>query len=133
MNNTNNNKTKSPKIVLIDDDPIFLNLMEFAAEKAGFEVESYASLGELGHLGSIKKFDLAIVDYQLEQMTGVEIAEYFSVFFADIPLILVSANREENLDKTKWPKSITRFVSKHEGFSEVLNAARSACNMSISA
>lgn len=133
MNNTNSSKSKNPKLVLIDDDPIFLNLMEFAAEKAGFDVEAYSSLGELGHLGSIKKFDLAIVDYQLEQMTGVEIAEYFSAFFADIPLILVSATPEDSFDMTHWPKSITRFVSKHEGFKEVLNAARSACNMSIPA
>jgi len=133
MDNRNRDKHYAPRVVLIDDDPIFLNLMEFAAEKAGFTVESYTSLAELGHLGTIKKFDLAIVDYQLEQMTGVEIAEYFSVFFSNIPLILVSANKEEIFDKSHWPKSITRFVSKQEGFLEVINAARTACNMSIPA
>lgn len=118
-----------PRMIVIDDDPIFLSLMVRASIRAGFEVESFASLADVGHLGSLAHFDLAIVDYQLEQMTGIEIAEYLDVFFKNMPMILVSANDKENVDLTNWPRSIKRFVSKQEGLSEVINAAKYACNL----
>lgn len=120
---------KKPRVIVIDDDPIFLTLMMKAAKKSGFYVEIFSSLEDLGHLGSLSEFDLAIVDYQLEQMTGLEIAEYLDVFFKDIPMILVSAREKETVEMTHWPRSIKRFVSKHDGFAEVISAAKYACNL----
>lgn len=117
------NPTKPRRLVLIDDDRVYNAVMLRAAVLAGVELDVFTSLADLGSVGLLGDYDAAIVDYQLEQMTGIEVAEYLSAFFKDVPMVLVSQCDNLPGDPKKWPSSIAKFVPKKAGYQHVLESA----------
>lgn len=107
------------KLVLIDDDPLFGNIMARYAKSRGVEIDYFSSLLEMGSVGRLGEYDGAIVDYDLGDLTGIDIAEYLSVFFGDIPMVLVSSQqRDQSVPKT-WPDSVRKFVHKNAGYDAI--------------
>jgi CheY-like chemotaxis protein len=119
---------RKPRLVLIEDDPTFSAIMTRCAEAAGLELESFDSLVDLGGLASLGKFDVAILDFSLEHLTGVEIARYIDALLPKVPALLISADREriELLKRTipSTPRSVRRAMAKEEGAEAILDAAR---------
>ncbi len=65
----------SKKILIIDDQPDILEVLREILELLGHEVTSEASGSCLNGKIDISEFDLVITDYQMPDMTGVEIAK----------------------------------------------------------
>lgn len=108
-------------IVLIDDDPIFCSLMADHARRMNVNLHFFHDLLEVQNSGNLQKYQVAILDYQLEQMNGLEVANWIPSFFNDMPIILVSYEdrNEENTNAT-WPGSVRCFVHKKEGVKSIL-------------
>ena len=119
------NGERRKDFVLIDDDESFCHTLTYAARRRGLDLVFYNSLMEMGSIGAFTKYRVAIVDFQLEQMNGVEVAEYFPIFFHDMPVVLISSNdRSEGANpEHKWPKSIKQFVNKANGPDAIIDAA----------
>lgn len=111
------------RFVLIDDDPTYRAIMLRFAQAEGMEFDVYENLMDLGSVGKLGNYDAAIVDYDLGSLNGIEIAEYLSALFGDIPMLLVSERKREPGNKA-WPTSVKRFVNKSEGYETVLRQAR---------
>jgi CheY-like chemotaxis protein len=114
------------KMVVIDDDPIFHAILEAVAGYEGFEYEGYESLDEMGTFARLRDYDIAVLDYSMPVMTGVEIAEYIDVFFEGLPVLLISS---ENLlsakNQPRWPGCIVEFRNKIVGVGGIIDAAKS--------
>ena len=108
-------------IVLIDDDPIFCSLMAEHARRMSVNLHFFHDLLEVQNSGNMQKYQVAILDYQLEQMNGLEVANWIPSFFNDMPIILVSYEdrNEENTNAT-WPGSVRCFVHKREGVKSII-------------
>ena len=124
MNTENAVESAHKKLILIDDDPIYRTIMLRAAEQEGIDLEVYASLVELyatnPNRGAFyNKFDGAIVDFDFGTTTGVEIADCLVNLFGDISLLLVSQQERVN-ENHQWPRSISKFLKKTEGYRKVL-------------
>lgn len=114
----------SPKrLLIVEDNADFRRLLEVGAQLHGFEPHAYASLVDLGSFARIREFDVAMLDYYLESLTGDEIAQYVDTFFSHIPVIVVSAHRVDK-DAIKWPKSVRAFVSKEHGVAAIMAVAQ---------
>jgi len=110
------------KIVLIDDDRFFgYTMLEYARDQ-GLDLEYYESLSDLGFLGGLGRFRAAIVDFHLQSMTGIEIAEYLDRLFGDIPMVLISSDGDADL--APKPGCVQRFVHKSEGVERISAAVR---------
>ena len=118
-----NAKKEKRRFVLIDDDAIYRTIMSQVASKEGMELDVYESLAAMGSVGLLGTYDAAIVDYDLGTLTGVEIGEYLTSLFGNIPMILVS-EKERRPGGNGWPKSIQSFVPKTEGYAATLAKAR---------
>jgi DNA-binding NtrC family response regulator len=110
-------------IVVIDDDPLFCQVIQAVAESQGLPTHAFESLFEMGSFACLREYDLAILDYRLDHLNGVEIAEYVDTFFADIPVILISADETVRETVAKWPQAVRRFVAKTEGPFSIVRAA----------
>jgi len=110
-------------ILVIDDDPQFGSLLSALARARGIPLEYYTSLSELGSFALLGQFDAAILDYYLESMNGMEIAEYVETFFDHLPVILVSGTAFLEADKKEWPKCVRQFVPKARGPYAILDSA----------
>lgn len=112
-----------PKLVLIDDDPLFGNIMVRVAKKRELDIDYFSSLIETDSFGSLGQYDAAIVDYDLGNMTGIDIAEYLQLFFGDIPMILVSGEQRDKSVPKSWPGTVRCFIHKNEGYDAILSEA----------
>ncbi len=107
-------------LVLVDDDPHFCQLFKKVAEIEGLKVTCFASLLEMSSFAHLKDYDAAILDYQLDNLRGTEIAEYVDAFFPNLPVFLISADEKAARSKA-WPASIRSFFSKSSGVREIIN------------
>lgn len=110
------------RFVLIDDDPTFRAILLRAASIHGVEVDVYESLEDLGAVGLLSRYDVAIIDYDLGALNGIEIAEYLEILCSNTPMILVSA-KDRRANARKWPKSIKQFIPKSMGYAYILEQA----------
>lgn len=87
---------KKIKIFLVDDDVVFLKLLEIQFVESGdFEIETYTT-GELCVENLSRKPDIIILDYMLDGvvrnvMNGIETLDKIKLYNADIPVIILSA------------------------------------------
>ncbi|HBG71604.1 MAG: histidine kinase [Bacteroidetes bacterium GWF2_43_63] len=88
-------KTKI-KIFLVDDEAVFLKLLEIQFLESGdFDIETFAT-GELCLKSLSNKPDVIILDYQLDgisknAMNGLETLDKILAFDSNIPVIMLSA------------------------------------------
>jgi DNA-binding NtrC family response regulator len=88
-------KTKI-KLFLVDDDVVFLKLLEIEfMEHADFDIETYTT-GELCVENLSHKPDVVILDYMLDGverdvMNGLETLDKIKAFDSKIPVIILSA------------------------------------------
>lgn len=121
-----NQRENDPRYLLIDDDPVFSSIMVAAAFRQGIHLEAYPSLKSMHSVGNLGHYQGVILDYQLDQMTGVEIGQYMSAFFPATPVVLVSAG--ERRPESSWPPCIREFVPKSAGHGHVLASILGHCH-----
>ena len=84
------------KIFLVDDDAVFLKLLEIEfLQHADFAIETYAT-GELCMAGLLNEPDVIILDYYLDgidknAMNGIETLDKIKVYNPDIPVVMLSS------------------------------------------
>jgi two-component system, OmpR family, response regulator len=90
------NKEEKIKIFLVDDDAVFLKVLEIDFKDHGdFEVETYAT-GELCMQHIKHTPDIIILDYHLDgidtkAMHGIETLDKIKEYNPDIPVIMLSS------------------------------------------
>jgi two-component system, OmpR family, response regulator len=89
-----NNENKI-KLFLVDDDAVFLKVLEFQfLDHGDFEIETFAN-GELCIANLSKKPDIVILDYHLDgidknAINGIETLDEIKKYDIDIPVIMLS-------------------------------------------
>ena len=87
---------KKIKLFLVDDDALYLKLLEIELlEHADFTIETYAT-GELCVANLSHKPDVIILDYHLDgidatAMNGVDTLDKIKAFNADTPVVMLSS------------------------------------------
>ena len=87
---------KKIKLFLVDDDAMYLKLLEIEfLQHADFEIETYAT-GELCVANLSNHPDVIILDYYLDgvdetAMNGIETLDRIKKFNPDIPVIMLSS------------------------------------------
>jgi DNA-binding NtrC family response regulator len=118
-------KEKTKTLLLIDDDPIFCNLMSGAAKALGLELEYYNSVLEMDQSTLSRSFDMGILDYDLGPINGFDIAQHAPQLLQDRPVILVSAYEKNKLPTIHWPRQICGYICKKDGAFNIVNYAKS--------
>ena len=84
------------KLFLVDDDAVFLKLLEIDfLQSANFDIETFAT-GELCMAGLNRCPDVIILDYYLDgiemnAMNGIETLDIIKAYNPDIPVIILSS------------------------------------------
>lgn len=100
------------KILVIDDDVIFCEIMKKVGERRGIEVTT-CSLPNSIKRPDTWKFDAAIIDYNLDFVNGVELSQYIRHFGCKVPIMLVSQSMRSSA--MGWPFGIKGFIPKSMG------------------
>jgi len=106
-----------PRFLLIDDDPIFGSILLSMARKAGVDLTFWQSLTGKSH-ESLAGFDLLILDYELKNITGLQLLTNLGGLVP--PTLLVSAYR---LDRLRLARRVDWILWKNHGPGEILRFA----------
>ncbi len=81
----------SNKILIVDDEPFNLDLLEQELTDRGYAIERAANGGEA--LGKVHSFlpDLILLDYQMPDMNGLEVLKELRSRGNDIPVVMITA------------------------------------------
>ncbi len=83
------------KVLCIDNDPSILTAMDQLLSRWGIQAYLCSGMEDIKHVVNGHTFDLALVDYHLDnQQTGFEVLDYLRQFQA-CPAILITADRSE--------------------------------------
>ncbi|HMV47149.1 MAG TPA: sigma-54 dependent transcriptional regulator [Blastocatellia bacterium] len=77
-------------ILVIDDDPAMLSLARFFLEEQGYEVTTTASSEDALRLIQQKPFALALTDFQLPGLDGLELVKRIKDTVPDIEIIMIT-------------------------------------------
>ena len=107
------------KIFLVDDDTVFLKLLEFEfLEHGDFEIETYAT-GELCMDNISHTPDVIILDYYLDgidrdAMNGIDTLDKIKAYNSDIPVVLLSSQDRIDVAINCMHHKATDYVVKSE-------------------
>jgi DNA-binding response OmpR family regulator len=115
-------KTYANRFLLIDDDPIFCELLRHDADTQGVLLDCYTSLLEFDHRQPALNYDGVFLDFDMGQITGPDSIGYISSLFGNIPIILISALPYDDIRLHLSGNAIDHFVQKSEGYRNILQA-----------
>jgi two-component system nitrate/nitrite response regulator NarL len=101
------------RCLLVDDNPDFLASASRLLESQGFEVVGTANSGQHAlHLAETLRPDVVLVDVELGDEDGVELAEQLRRRSRSSDVILISAYDQDELAELVRPGSTARFLPK---------------------
>ena len=85
------------KILIIEDDKIIKNIIEFLLKKESYEMEfAYDGLEGIKKIDSFLP-DLIVTDIMLPFKSGLEITSYAKTHYPKVPVIVISSLGKEDL------------------------------------
>jgi DNA-binding NtrC family response regulator len=115
-------------VVLYDDDRSFGVIMERIAEQYKIRLTFCHSWEDFKKVLDWKTdtADVLIIDYDLGEQTGVEMATRLPPSLKACPVILVSGSQHVDVPISAWPDCIKGFLQKEIGPFAILEAALAA-------
>jgi two-component system, NtrC family, response regulator PilR len=83
--------TRSPRILLVDDEPDLLDLMELTLVKMGLETDRAGSVAEARAKLSKPEYQLCLTDMRLADGQGLDVVQHISMHCPQIPVAVITA------------------------------------------
>lgn len=115
----------APRILLIDDDPIFCRTMAKLAQSHGIGMTTCQKFQDLFSHQTDGEFDVLIVDYLFGEFTATQV---LNLMKQTKPVILVSQMEAADVLREHGSVPITNFLPKSRGNEAILEAAMEALN-----
>jgi two-component system, NtrC family, nitrogen regulation response regulator NtrX len=100
------------RILLVDDDVASLDVLAEVLKRAGYEICSAANGYDALKLLQENVIDLAILDYELPDITGLELLEYIRPMQSGVPVIIMSGNTSQNVKREVFEAGAYTFIPK---------------------
>jgi two-component system phosphate regulon response regulator PhoB len=103
-----------PAILVVEDEPEILDLLSFTMSRAGFEVIAAESAEHALRSLDTTVPELAIIDWMLPGMSGVELAKILrsDELTAKLPIIMLTARSEEADKLQSFASGVDDYVTK---------------------
>jgi two-component system, LuxR family, response regulator FixJ len=86
------NEEDTPTILIVDEDASVRHSLRFSLAVEGFAVRTYRTAGELLSAAGVPKRGCLIVDYNLSDMTGLDLVARLRTRAVPLPVILITTN-----------------------------------------
>jgi CheY-like chemotaxis protein len=111
------------KVLVIDDDKLFGKLVSTYGIQIGHKIDAVQSINEVQNLQNLASYELLLVDYDLEDMTGIEIAEFLKEKIPHTPVVMISATNRPWQEDMGHLENVIGFASKWGGHESVIEEA----------
>lgn len=102
------------KVLVVDDDKGFRDIVRIAAGRKGWEAVTYPQWNSaIGGLEK-KEFTLIVCDYELQNDTALDLLKYMKSKNLSIPVIVVSASEDEKYRENALRAGAKEFYDKFD-------------------
>ena len=113
-------KNKPKKILLVDDERGFVDVISKRMSKRNIEVtRAYSGTEALKALRK-KDFDVTILDLKMEDMDGIEILKIFKKIAPEIPVIMLTGHGSEEAARDGIRFGAFDYLTKPCDFEELM-------------
>lgn len=103
----------SPRIVLIDDDVLYREALERNLTEQRFHVISFGDgASALEHLRSDRNCDIILLDWQMPEMSGIDVLRGMRAMALELPVIVLTAFASEQNEALALDCGAVDFFSK---------------------
>lgn len=85
-------KAASPHILIVDDEPDIIELLELTIARMGMDVSSAKCVRDAKQLLQSRQFQLCLTDMRLPDGEGLELVKYIAQHCADLPVAVITAH-----------------------------------------
>ena len=100
------------RILLVDDDVSSLEVLGEVLKRAGYEIFSAENGYEALKIIQGDSIDLAILDYELPDTTGLELLQQIKPMQPSVPVIIMSGNLSQNIRLDVFEAGAYTFIPK---------------------
>jgi two-component system response regulator ChvI len=113
------------RIVVVDDDPLFLSTLTLNLEDAGFAVTAFTGgAAALDHLSAADEPDAVILDWHMPEMDGLELLQRLRAQGLEVPAIFLTSLNQPIYEELALERGAVDFVEKSRSFSIILKRLR---------
>ena len=112
------------KILIVEDDVVFCKLLTRFLSKNGFEVMDAQNGKDAFELMELNQFNLAVLDYRLPDMTGIEILSKLKEKHPNSKVILITRYGDQEVASKAIAAGTDAFISKPINPDELLEVIR---------
>ncbi|UCG21218.1 MAG: response regulator [Deltaproteobacteria bacterium] len=95
MSDGNKGQSRQIKILLVDDEEGYVNVLAKRMTKRQVEVSVALSGSEAIQTLRKKDFDVAVVDLKMEDMDGIEVLKIFKKMDPELPVVMLTGHGSE--------------------------------------
>lgn len=123
-------KTKK-RVLLVDDETDFLEIMGQTIESWGYEVIRASNGSEAEKRLSDSSPDIVILDYIMPDIDGVSLLKKMRLTNKEVPVVMFTAKPDTQAIKETTELKITAFVPKLSPYVDTQTNLKSALNMAF--
>lgn len=99
-------------ISIIDDDDSMRSAIVALVRSAGYEAREFASAVEFLASGAMQNFACIVTDIQMPGMSGIELKEHLTASQVQVPVIMITARHEPDLEHKAIVSGAACFLRK---------------------
>ena len=84
-------ETASPNVLIVDDEPDIIELLELTLTRMGMEICSAMSISDAKILLQSRQFQLCLTDMRLPDGEGLDLVKYIVHHCTDLPVAVITA------------------------------------------
>jgi two-component system response regulator PilR (NtrC family) len=129
MGMTNNYQARNPHVLLVDDEPDILELLELALRKMGLEVDKAGNVRDALAKLSARQYDLCLTDMRLPDGDGLQVAQHIAQHNLDVPVAVITAHGNMENAVTALKAGAFDYLSKPVSLDQLRALVKSALKL----
>ncbi|GKS68760.1 two-component system, NtrC family, response regulator PilR [Nitrosomonas sp. PY1] len=133
MNNTNNaypqHNSSSIKILIVDDEPDIIELLELTLARMGMDVVSAQSIDAAKTQLKSQHFQLCLTDMRLPDGEGLDLVKHVTQYYTDLPIAVITAYGSTENAVAALKAGAFDYLSKPVGLKGLRDLVKSALSI----
>ncbi len=127
MNNNANDRTRKIRLLLVDDEEGYVNILSKRLTRRNFEVSTALSGSEAIKILRGQDFDVAVLDLKMEDMDGIEVLKIFKKMAPEICVIMLTGHGSEQAARDGIAYGAFDYLTKPCELDELVEKIHEAC------
>jgi two-component system, response regulator RegA len=116
----NGDTEKKIRILLVDDEEGFVTILAKRMSRRNFDVTTAGNGAEAIKILRHQDFDIALLDYKMEGLDGVEVLKIFKMMAPELPVIILTGHGDEAAAADGQKYGAADYIRKPHDFEELV-------------